>query len=217
MIWHMNHCNLKHRNIPDDNHTPRCANRFYLGNRAYPRIGDPASAASASDLIRSSDARSGKSLCEPAQSETPQQPGKGDPGLSNIVKAGFMVGAQSGNGVLFEGGLPTSYYNISAASYGLQAGVQSFSYALFFMTTSALSYLSKSHGGQLVRDPSVVVLDEGAAASMTSTTLSQDVYAIPFGQIGLMAGIGLRDQRSHPSASALRSAPSGRNVGFHFG
>ncbi len=92
---------------------------------------------------------------------------------------------------MFEGGLPTNYYNISAASFGLQAGVQSFSYALFFMKDSALSYLEKSYGWSIGSGPSVVVLDKGAAASMTSTTLTQDVYAIPFGQTGLMAGIGL--------------------------
>jgi len=109
----------------------------------------------------------------------------------SIVKAGFMFGGQSGNGVLFEGGLPTNYYNISAASFGLQAGAQSFSYALFFMKDSALSYLESSHGWSIGSGPSVVVLDKGAAASMTSTTLTQDVYAIPFGQTGLMAGLGI--------------------------
>ncbi len=106
-----------------------------------------------------------------------------------------MIGAQSGNGVLFEGGLPTGYYNISAGSFGLQAGVQSFSYALFFMTNSALSYLSSSHGWSIGSGPTVVVLDKGAAASITSTTLTQDVYAIPFGQTGLMAGIGLEGSK----------------------
>lgn len=39
------------------------------------------------------------------------------------------------------------------------------------------------------------MLDKGAAASMTSTTLTQDVYAIPFGQHGLMAGLGLEGSK----------------------
>lgn len=38
-------------------------------------------------------------------------------------------------------------------------------------------------------------MDKGAAASMTSTTLSQDVYAFPFGQKGLMAGLGLEGSK----------------------
>ncbi|HEX4504238.1 MAG TPA: lipid-binding SYLF domain-containing protein [Alphaproteobacteria bacterium] len=113
----------------------------------------------------------------------------------NIVKAGFLVGAQSGDGVLRIGGKSTAYFNISAGSFGLQAGVQSFSYAMFFMTQSALDYLDKSDGWQVGSGPSVVVIDKGAAASTTSTTLSQDVYAFPFGQKGLMAGLGLEGSK----------------------
>lgn len=108
-----------------------------------------------------------------------------------IVKAGFIVGAETGDGVLFIDKAPKAYYNISSASFGLQAGAQSFSYALFFINRSALEYLNKSDGWSLGSGPSIVVLDKGAAASITSTTLTQDVYAIPFGQEGLMAGLTL--------------------------
>ena len=68
----------------------------------------------------------------------------------NIVKAGFLVGAQYGEGALLRGGKTVGYYNIAAASYGLQAGVQSFGYALFFMTGSALDYLEKSRASRSV-------------------------------------------------------------------
>ena len=112
-----------------------------------------------------------------------------------IVKGGFLVGAQSGDGVLRIKGKPNAYYNISAGSFGLQAGVQAFSYAMFFMTQSALDYLEKSDGWQVGSGPSIVVIDKGAAASHTSTTLTQDVYAFPFGQKGLMAGLGLEGSK----------------------
>lgn len=156
---------------------------------------EPASAASATDLIRSSDAALANLYSNQPKAKILSDRAKAILVFPNIVKAGFVVGAQSGNGVLFEGGLPTAYYNISAASFGLQAGVQSFSYALFFMTSSALSYLSSSHGWEIGTGPTVVVLDKGAAASITSTTLSQDVYAIPFGQMGLMAGLSLEGSK----------------------
>ena len=45
----------------------------------------------------------------------------------SIVKAGFIGGAQYGNEAPRKGGKTTGYYNMTAASYGLQAGVQSFS------------------------------------------------------------------------------------------
>jgi lipid-binding SYLF domain-containing protein len=112
-----------------------------------------------------------------------------------IVKAGFLVGGQGGDGALRVQGKTIGYYDIAAASFGLQAGVQTFGYVLFFMTPSSLKYLQSSDGWSIGSGPSVVVLDKGAAASITSTTLTQDVYAIPFGQRGLMAGIGLEGSK----------------------
>ena len=38
----------------------------------------------------------------------------------------------------------------------------------------------------------------GAAMSTTSTTLAKDVYAFPFGQKGLMAGLGLEGSNITP-------------------
>jgi lipid-binding SYLF domain-containing protein len=87
------------------------------------------------------------------------------------------------------------YYNSVAASYGLQAGVQSFGYVLFFMTNSAVDYLNRSGGWEIGVGPSIVVVDEGVARSLTSTTLKSDVYAFIFDQKGLMAGIGLQGSK----------------------
>lgn len=112
-----------------------------------------------------------------------------------IVKAGLIIGGQGGEGVLFIRGSPAGYYRISAVSYGLQAGGQSFSYALFIMNQKSLSYLNKSDGWAIGSGPSVVIMDKGKAMSTTSTTLSQDVYAFPFGQKGLMAGMGLEGSK----------------------
>ena len=113
----------------------------------------------------------------------------------SIVKAGFMFGGQMGDGVLLKNGRATGYYNTTAASYGLQAGIQEFGYALFFMNDSALSYLDKSGGWELGVGPSIVVVDEGMGKSMTSTTITQDVYAFIFSQKGLMAGLGIQGSK----------------------
>ena len=110
----------------------------------------------------------------------------------NIVKAGFMVGGQYGEGVLQKGGKTVGYYNSMAASYGLQAGVQAFGYALFLMTDSAVKYLDNSKGWELGVGPSIVVLDAGTAKNLTTTTLKQDVYGFIFDQKGLMAGLGIQ-------------------------
>ena len=54
------------------------------------------------------------------------------------LKAGFIIGAQGGDGAMRRGGKIVGYYRTVAASYGFQAGVQSFGYALLFIKNSAL-------------------------------------------------------------------------------
>lgn len=113
----------------------------------------------------------------------------------NIVKAGFMFGGQIGEGVLLTNGRPAGYYSSVAASYGFQAGVQVFGYALFFMNNEALAYLDKSDGWEIGVGPSIVVVDAGVGKSLTSTTITQDVYAFIFDQKGLMGGIGVQGSK----------------------
>ena len=113
----------------------------------------------------------------------------------DVVKGGFMIGGQMGNGVLRHRGRTIGYYNLTAASYGFQAGLQSFGYALFLMNNSAIDYLNTSAGWEVGVGPSLVVVDEGMARTMTSTTLRDDVYAFVFGQRGLMAGAGLQGSK----------------------
>jgi lipid-binding SYLF domain-containing protein len=76
----------------------------------------------------------------------------------NIIKGGFGIGGQYGEGALRENGKTTSYYKTMAASYGLQAGVQTFGYALFFIDDESLAYLKKSKGWELGVGPSLVAL-----------------------------------------------------------
>jgi len=62
---------------------------------------------------------------------------------------------------------------------------------MFFMNERAFQALQQADGFQIGAGPSVVVMDEGKAKSITSSTLTSDVYALVFAQQGLMAGIGL--------------------------
>lgn len=114
----------------------------------------------------------------------------------SIVKAGFMLGAQYGRGgALRVRGRTAGYYNSVAASYGLQAGVQSFGYALFFMNDAAMDYLNRSEGWEIGVGPSIVVVDAGVAKSLTTMTSKDNVYAFIFDQKGLMAGLGLQGSK----------------------
>ena len=113
----------------------------------------------------------------------------------NIVKAGFLFGVQFGEGTLFRGGRKVANYRSVAASYGFQAGVQAFGYAMFLMTNAAVDYLDKSGGWELGVGPSIVVVDTGVARNLTTTTIQSDVYAFIFDQRGLMAGVGIQGSK----------------------
>jgi lipid-binding SYLF domain-containing protein len=112
-----------------------------------------------------------------------------------MVKAGFMFGGQIGEGALLEKGKVKGYYNSVAASYGFQAGIQSFGYALFFMNGEALRQLDATRGFEVGVGPSVVIVDEGIGRSLTTNTLTSDVYAFIFDQRGLMAGVGIQGSK----------------------
>ena len=109
-----------------------------------------------------------------------------------VIKAGFMVGAQRGDGVLFRDGKAVGYFNTTSASYGFQAGVQKFSYALFFMDKKSMDSLYKADGFEVGAAPSLVVADEGFTSDLSTKTLKNGIYAFFFGQKGLMAGISLQ-------------------------
>jgi lipid-binding SYLF domain-containing protein len=112
-----------------------------------------------------------------------------------LTKGAFIIGAQYGYGALRRGTTTIGYYRTAAASYGLQAGVKKFGYALFFMTPSALAYLENSGGWAIGTGPSVVVVDQGVARSLTTTNLRSDVYAFVFDQKGLMGGLGIEGSK----------------------
>jgi lipid-binding SYLF domain-containing protein len=109
----------------------------------------------------------------------------------SIAKGGFMIGAAYGEGALRVNGKTVGYYSSAAASYGLQIGIQRFSYVLFLMTDNAVQYLNNSNGWEIGVGPSIVVADEGFGTKASTTTLRAEIYAFIFGQQGLMAGLGI--------------------------
>lgn len=113
----------------------------------------------------------------------------------SIVKGGLGIGGALGDGALRVDGKTAGYYTSVAGSFGLQIGVQSFSYALFFMSDETLKYLDNSSGWEIGIGPSIVVVDSGAAGKFSTTTAKDDIYAFIYGQEGLMAGMGIEGSK----------------------
>ena len=108
-----------------------------------------------------------------------------------IVKAGLVFGGSYGEGVLLKGGAVAGFYNSVSASWGWQAGAQTYAYVLYLMSEAALQALEESRGWEFGVGPTVVVVNEGVARNLSTTTLREDAYAFVTDQQGLMAGVSL--------------------------
>jgi len=153
---------------------------------------EQAMAASAAEIDRNVQKALQKLYAKSAPARELSQKAKAILVFPDIVKGGFIVGGQYGEGALIMNGKVVGYYNTISASYGLQAGLQKYGYALFLMTDSMLSYMDKSDGWELGLTPNIVVVDVGAAGGISTTTAKSDAYAFFFDQKGLMAGLGLQ-------------------------
>jgi len=154
-----------------------------------------ATAASANELNTDGRAALNRLLARSDKAKRYSQDARAILVFPRIVKAGFVVGGQSGEGVLFVRGQPAGYYRLSAASIGLQAGGQTFGYALFLMNDGAVRYLRSHDGWAIGTGPNVVVITEGAATNANTATLREDIVAFPFNQQGLMAGVDLEGSK----------------------
>jgi lipid-binding SYLF domain-containing protein len=70
----------------------------------------------------------------------------------SIVKGGFIVAGQFGDGALRKNGKTVAYYRSLAGSYGFQAGAQAFGYVLFFMDDASVSISTTAPASNLALD-----------------------------------------------------------------
>ncbi len=153
---------------------------------------NPAGAASAEKIDRNAQSTLEQLYLKSPAAKALEEKASGILVFPSVVKGGFIVGGQFGEGALLKDGNTAGYYNTVQASYGLQAGIQKYGYVLFFMSDSAMSWLDKSAGWELGVGPNIVVVDVGAAKAATTTTLQSQIYAFFINQKGLMAGLGLQ-------------------------
>lgn len=116
----------------------------------------------------------------------------------SILSGGFILGGQYGEGALIRRETTQGYYRIAGASFGLLAGAQTAGLAMFFMREDALVALRNAGGWEIGTGPSVVMLNAGVQANVTSSTLTEPVYAISFNQQGLMAALAINGTRITP-------------------
>jgi lipid-binding SYLF domain-containing protein len=116
----------------------------------------------------------------------------------NVLQAGFIIGAQHGDGSLQVGGSTVGYYSTTSGSFGFTAGAQSKSIVFLFMTSDALAQFRSSSGWTVAGDASVALVKIGANGTIDSTTATAPVEAIVMTNAGLMADVSLAGTKVTP-------------------
>lgn len=118
----------------------------------------------------------------------------------DVVKVGFGVGAQYGEGALLIDGKPVDYFATAGASFGLQLGAQYKSEVILFMTPAALDSFRNSRGWDIGIDGSVAIMDESVAIKADSKQLAAPIIAFIFSNQGLMGNLTLEGSKITPIA-----------------
>ncbi len=118
--------------------------------------------------------------------------------MPDVVKGGLILGAAYGEGALLMNdevqgyeAPAAAYYSVAAASFGLQAGIQTSSHVLFFMPDAAVETFRRTDGWEIGADAEVTFPDAGLNAQFSSTLLEKPVIGYVFGQDGLLVGASL--------------------------
>lgn len=113
----------------------------------------------------------------------------------SIVKAGFGVGGEYGEGELLLGGRSGGYYNSVSASIGFQLGVQERSVVILFMTDEALAQFRNTKGWKVGVDGSVAIITVGAGGSVDTNKLTSPVVGFVLDPKGLMYNLTLEGSK----------------------
>lgn len=116
--------------------------------------------------------------------------------LPHVYKAGFIVGAEGGNGLLIaktspgQWGAP-AFYTLASGSVGFQIGAQDVEMLLIIRNEKALQAILKNQG-KFGADGGITVGVFGAGMEASTTTaVGADVLAFARSRVGLYGGISL--------------------------
>jgi lipid-binding SYLF domain-containing protein len=112
-----------------------------------------------------------------------------------IVKAGFGIGGEYGEGVLHIRGRTAGFYNIISGSIGFQFGAQARSVIIMFMTDAALAGFQRTDGWRVGLDGSVAIITVGAGGAIDTNTIRSPVIGFIFDQKGLMYNLTLEGSK----------------------
>ena len=123
------------------------------------------------------------------------QSAKGVLVFPSVIKAGFGIGGEYGEGALRVRGKTVDYYSTAAASIGFQLGAQSKRVILVFMEDRALKQFRESSGWEAGVDGSVALVELGTGGSIDTTNIKDPIVGFVFGNKGLMYNLTLEGSK----------------------
>jgi lipid-binding SYLF domain-containing protein len=112
-----------------------------------------------------------------------------------VVKAGFGIGGEYGEGALHIRGRTAGYYNIISGSIGFQFGAQARSVIIMFMTESALAGFQRTDGWKVGVDGSIAIIAIGAGGAVDTNSIRSPIVGFIFDQKGLMYNLTLEGSK----------------------
>ncbi len=112
-----------------------------------------------------------------------------------VIKAGFVMGGEYGEGALRIDGKTVEYYSTAAASIGLQLGAQTKSIVLVFLTSNALSNFRNSNGWKAGVDGSVAVVEWGVGEDINTIDIKDPIVGFVLSNKGLMFNLTLEGSK----------------------
>lgn len=109
----------------------------------------------------------------------------------NVGEGGFILGAASGNGVVYENGTAVGMTNLKKVDIGFQIGGQALAEVIFFETEAALNEF-KTGEYTVSGEVSATALKEGVSENLN---YSDGVIVVVMPKEGLMADVSVGGQR----------------------
>jgi lipid-binding SYLF domain-containing protein len=112
-----------------------------------------------------------------------------------VLKAGFGVGGEYGEGALRVGGNTEAYYSTASASIGFQLGAQVKTVLLVFLQKEALDRFRNSAGWEIGVDGSVALITLGVGADINTVNIQDPIVGFVFSNKGLMYNLTLEGSK----------------------
>jgi len=113
----------------------------------------------------------------------------------SVIKAGFGIGGEYGEGALRIKGKTVDYYSTAAASIGFQIGAQSKTVLLVFLQSEALKSFRAAKGWKAGVDGSVALVKLGAGGAIDTENIKDPIVGFIFSNKGLMYNLTIEGSK----------------------